>query len=229
MQQLIVLFTIVVTFIAYFVGRYVFARFNHPLASVILVSTTLVIIVLLITGIPHAAYLPGMEIMTYLLGPATVALAVPVYRNRGLLREYALPVIVGVIGGSLLSITIAMLIVKLGGMSDMVIASIAAKSATIPFAVPAAQVSGGDPSLAVAFVVATGTFGGIFGLSLLTLFKISDPSMRGLAMGMVSHGQGVALALTEGERQGAMAGVAMALTGIFTSIAAPLLIPFFIR
>nr|WP_092073003.1 LrgB family protein [Dendrosporobacter quercicolus]NSL48813.1 LrgB family protein [Dendrosporobacter quercicolus DSM 1736]SDM52712.1 TIGR00659 family protein [Dendrosporobacter quercicolus] len=228
MHQLTTAFTIMITIAAYFIGRQVFVRFHHPLANVVLVSTALVISVLLAAGIPHADYVPGMEIMTYLLGPATVALAVPVYKNRLLLKKYAGPIVAGVVSGSLLSITTAMLIVKLGGLNATVIASIAPKSATIPFAVEVAGMTGGDPSLAAAFVVATGTFGSIFGLTLLTGLKISNPAIRGLAMGTVSHGQGVAMALTEGEQQGSMAGVAMALTGIFTAIAAPFLIPFFL-
>lgn len=223
-MNLIVLFTIAITVAAYLIGRSLFLRFNHPLANVVLVSTLLVITALVSAGLPHAAYLPGMEIMTYLLGPATVALAVPVYKNRHLLKQYRAPILIGITAGSILSITTAMLIAKFGGLPTVVVVSIAPKSATIPFAVEVARLSGGDPSLAAAFVVATGTFGSVFGLSVLTKFGIKDPAVRGLAMGMVSHGQGVAMSLTEGEQQGSMAGVAMALTGVLTAIISPFLI-----
>ncbi|GBG55341.1 membrane protein [Sporomusaceae bacterium FL31] len=223
-MNLIVLFTIAITVAAYLIGRSLFLRFNHPLANVVLVSTLLVITALVSAGLPHAAYLPGMEIMTYLLGPATVALAVPVYKNRHLLKQYRAPILIGITAGSILSITTAMLIAKFGGLPAVVVVSIAPKSATIPFAVEVARLSGGDPSLAAAFVVATGTFGSVFGLSVLTKFGIKDPAVRGLAMGMVSHGQGVAMSLTEGEQQGSMAGVAMALTGVLTAIISPFLI-----
>jgi len=223
-MNLIVLFTIAITVAAYLIGRSLFLRFNHPLANVVLVSTSLVITALVSAGLPHAAYLPGMEIMTYLLGPATVALAVPVYKNRHLLKQYRAPILIGITAGSILSITTAMLIAKFGGLPAVVVVSIAPKSATIPFAVEVARLSGGDPSLAAAFVVATGTFGSVFGLSVLTKFGIKDPAVRGLAMGMVSHGQGVAMSLTEGEQQGSMAGVAMALTGVLTAIISPFLI-----
>lgn len=224
-MNVIILFTIVITVFAYWIGRYTFQRFKHPLANVVLVSTLIVIVALVSAGLPHAAYLPGMEIMTYLLGPATVALAVPVYKNRHVLKQYAAPILTGVAAGSILSIATAMLITKFGGLATSVVVSIAPKSATIPFAVEVAKLSGGDPSLAAAFVVATGTFGSVFGLNILTKFGISDPAVRGLAMGMVSHGQGVAMSLTEGEQQGSMAGVAMALTGVFTAIISPFLIP----
>jgi putative effector of murein hydrolase len=169
-----------------------------------------------------------MKIMTYFLGPATVALAVPVYKNRHLLKQYAVSIAAGVIFGSLLSMATAMLIAKWGGLSAIVIASIAPKSATIPFAVEVARLAGGDPSLAAAFVVATGTFGSVFGLILLNKFAVCDPSVRGLAMGMVCHGQGVAMSLTEGEQQGSMAGVSMALTGVFTALVAPWIIRCFL-
>ena len=119
-------------------------------------------------------------------------------------------------------------ITQIGGLSREIIVSIIPKSSTVPFAVEVAALAGGNPALAVAFVVATGTFGSVIGLSLLSRFKIYNPVARGLAMGTVSHGQGTAMALLEGEQQGAMAGVAMALAGIFTSVLAPVLIALFV-
>jgi putative effector of murein hydrolase len=179
-------------------------------------------------GIPYESYVPGRDVMTFLLGPATVALAVPVYRNRHLLQEYTWAILSAVSFGSLVSMVTAILITQLGGLPPQVVVSIASKSVTIPFAIGISQIYGGDPSLAAAFVVATGTFGSIMGLVILTWFKIYNPVARGLAMGTVSHGQGVAMALTEGEQQGAMAGVAMALAGVVTSILAPIILPLFL-
>ena len=113
---------------------------------------------------------------------------------------------------------------KLGGLTPEIIASLAPKSATIPIAVESARIEGGNPALAVAFVVATGTFGSVLGLELLNRFRISNPVARGLAMGTVSHGQGTAMAFTEGEQQGAMAGVAMALAGVLTALVVPVVL-----
>jgi predicted murein hydrolase (TIGR00659 family) len=216
---------IVTTLAAYSMFRHLYLRYRNPLLNVVILSMIVIIAVLLIFGLSYDNYIPGVEIMTSLLGPATVALAVPLYRNRHLLKEYRLAMVIGVGLGSVMSMVVAILIGKFGGLPKEVIISLAPKSSTIPFAVGIAQLHGGDPALAAAFVVATGTFGSVVGLPLLTWFKIENPVARGLAMGTVSHGQGTAMALTEGEQQGAMAGMAMALAGVFASIIAPILIP----
>jgi len=204
-------------------------RYGSPLLNVVLLSATLIIVTLLACKIPYESYIPGQEIMTVLLGPATVALAVPLYKNRHLLKEYSLPIIVGICIGSLVSLVSAMLIAQFGGLAREIVLSIAPKSVTIPFAVGIAQIAGGEPALAAAFVVATGTFGAVLGPSLLTRFKINNPVARGLALGTAAHGQGVGMALMEGEEQGSMAGVAMALAGVFTSVVAPILIPLILK
>ena len=225
MQSLMVLFTIVLTVVAYVLSRFLFVRYGNPLLNVVLLSAAFIIATLLVCDIPYEFYIPGHEIMTALLGPATVALAVPLYKNKHLLKEYSLPIIAGICVGSLVSVVSVMLIAQFGGLAREIVISIAPKSVTIPFAVEIVQIAGGDPALAAAFVVATGTFGAVLGPSLLTWFKINDSVARGLALGTVSHGQGTGMALMEGEEQGSMAGVAMALAGVFTSVIAPLLIP----
>lgn len=217
MSQLIILFTIAITIGAYLLFRYLSIRYCNPLINVVILSATLIIAGLFICNIPYEAYIPGKDIMTFLLGPATVGLAVPLYKNKHLLKEYSMAIVIGIGAGSLVSIITAMLIAQAGGLAREVVISIAPKSVTIPFAVEIAKIAGGNPSLAAAFVVATGTIGSVLGPTLLTWFQINSPIARGLALGTVSHGQGVAMALMEGEQQGSMAGVAMALAGIFTS------------
>ncbi|HEY3427012.1 MAG TPA: LrgB family protein [Negativicutes bacterium] len=225
MNQLIVLFSIMITISAYLLCRFLYLRYSNPLLNVVLLSAALIIAILLACKIPYQAYIPGADIMTFLLGPATVALAVPLYRNKHLLKEYSMAILFGISAGSLVSLVTAMTIAQAGGLGREVVISLAPKSVTIPFAVEIARIAGGDPSLAAAFVVATGTFGSVLGPSLLTWFKINNPVARGLALGTVSHGQGTAMALMEGEQQGSMAGVAMALAGVFTSVVASFLIP----
>lgn len=229
MQPFIIVFTIIITISAYLSCRYLYFKFHNPLFNVVLLSTFLIIAVLKFCKMPYEAYVPGQNIMTFLLGPATVALAVPLYRNKHLLKQYGVAIITSVTAGTVASMTIALFITRLGGLPREVVISIIPKSSTIPFAVEVARIAGGEPALAAAFVVATGTFGSITGLTLLNWFKITNPVARGLAMGTVCHGQGTAMALIEGEKQGSMAGVAMALAGVFTSAAAPLLISLFVK
>jgi predicted murein hydrolase (TIGR00659 family) len=229
MEQIsITILTIVATVLAYSLSRYLFLRYQHPLFNMVLLGTLLVIAVLLSLRLPYEAYAPGKEIMTFLLGPATVALAIPLYKNRGLIKQYGLLICGSVALGSTISMLMAMLFCKLGRLDPAVIISITPKSVTAPIAVEIAQISGGDPSLAAAFVVATGTFGSALGPTLLSWVRISHPNARGLALGTVAHAQGVAMALMEGEDRGAMASLAMAIAAIFTSLVAPFLVAYFI-
>ncbi|MDR7867120.1 MAG: LrgB family protein [Sporomusaceae bacterium] len=228
MQQLITVFGIALTLACYVFFRQLYLQYRNPLINVVVLSMTVIIAVLLLCGLTFEDYKQGEAIMTYLLGPATVALAVPLYKNRHLVRQYMWAILAGVGLGSIASMATALLIARLGGLPKEVIISLVPKSATIPFAAPIAQLLGGDPALATAFVVATGTFGALLGLPILTWLKIKNPVARGLAMGTVAHGQGTAMALTEGEQQGAMAGMAMGLAGVFTSLIAPILIPILI-
>jgi len=216
------LFFICVTVCAYVLLRRLSLRYPHPLLNVVVLSAALVVLVLLALDVPFSDYAPARDIMTFLLGPATVGLAAPLYRHRGLLRLYALPIVVSVALGALTAMTIAGGIARLGGLPHEVVMSIVPKGVSIPFAVEIARLYDGIPPLAAAFVVATGTLGSLVGASFLTLMNIRNPVARGLALGTVSHAQGTAAALLEGEEQGSMAGLAMILAGIFTALFAPL-------
>lgn len=163
--------------------------------------------------------------MTFLLGPATVALALPLYLNRHVLRESFLPIVIGIVCGAVSTLTTAVVLAKMNGLDTLIVTSIAPKSITAPIAIEIALITGGDPAIAVAFVVFTGTLGSMIGAGFLSLCKINNPVARGLAMGVTAHGQGTATILQEGQTQGAMAGVAMALAAIFISFIAPFYIP----
>jgi len=224
MPQLMTLFTILLTLGAYWLSKALYLKYRHPLLNIVLLGAGLVIATLLALKIPYAAYLPGRQLMTFLLGPATVGLAVPLYRHRSLMRRYALPIGAGVGFGALASMAVAGLIGLVGGLPREVVMSLLPKSVTIPFAMEIARIHGGSPGLAAAFVVATGTLGSVFGGTLLTWAGIRHPVARGLAMGTGAHGQGTAMAFMEGEQQGSMAGLAMTLAGLTTAALAPLLV-----
>jgi predicted murein hydrolase (TIGR00659 family) len=226
MQNLVFLFSLVITLLAYLVSRWLYLRFQHPLLNVVLLSAGVVIITLLCCHISYAQYTPAKNVMTLLLGPATVSLAVPLYRKRHLLRCYFQAILLGTAAGAALSMTTVGLIARWGGLSNQLIVSLIPKSITVPFAVDISQLYGGSPVLTVTFVVATGTFVSIFGQAFLTRVGIVEPIARGLALGSVSHGQGTATALLEGQEPGSMAGLAMALSGVMTALFAPFIIPF---
>ena len=212
----------VVTVLVYLGIRRLYLRYNHPLLNVVGLSAGVIIGLLLVCDIPYAAYAPAKDVMTTLLGPATVALAVPLYRHRRLLRAYGPAILASVAGGSLLAMLSAGYAAKVGGLPHKVVVSILPKGVSIPFAVEIARIYDGIPALSAAFVVATGTLGSLIGGWLLTRAGIGHPVARGLALGTTSHAQGTATALMEGEQQGAMAGLAMILAGILTAVFAPL-------
>ena len=224
MQQIATLVYIILTLAAYIAIRRLYLKYTHPLLNVVVLSAALVIAVLVAGGIPYESYAPAKDIMTILLGPATVGLALPLYRYRHLLRQYAAAIVSSVAVGSLLAMFLAGFIAKLGGLPEDVVMSILPKGVSIPFAIEVAKMYDGIPALAAAFVVATGTLGSLVGTWVLTVLGIQNPMARGLALGTVSHAQGTAAAMMEGEQQGAMGGLALILAGILTAAFSPLVV-----
>jgi len=225
MTALIFAACLILTVGSYLATRAIFLRFRHPLLNPVFLSTLVIIAVLQATGGTLADYQPAKELMTFLLGPATVALALPLYHNRAVLLSQALPVLAGVLTGSLATIAAVLVAGRLAGLSRGILVSLGPKSVTVPIAVEISRLAGGEPTLTAAFVVATGMIGSILGPLLLTAVRVKDPVARGLALGTVSHGQGTAVALLEGERAGAMGGVAMAIAAVFTALIAPYYLP----
>jgi predicted murein hydrolase (TIGR00659 family) len=218
-------FTIFLTIGIYFISLKIYHKIKVPFLTPLLISTTAIILILISSGVTFEQYKPGKAIMTFLLGPATVGLALPLYLNRQLLRKMLIPILLGIVCGSVSTVTTAVILAKLSGLDALLVASMATKSITAPIAIEISRIIGGDPAIAVAFVVFTGTLGSMIGASFLSLCKINSPVARGLAMGLSAHGQGTATILQEGQLQGAMAGVAMALSAIFVSFIAPFYIP----
>jgi predicted murein hydrolase (TIGR00659 family) len=216
------LFNISVTLLIYIGSRVLYRYISNPFTTPVLLTTILVIIVLRIADINYVQYTPAKEWLTYLLGPATVALAVPMYKNRLVIKEKAIQVSVGLTVGSLATIASAIGISKLLNLSEMIQATSAVKAVTTPVAIEIVPIIGGDPTLAAILVISAGIFGAAFGSLCLTLFKIHDPISRGLGIGTVSHGIGTSQAVAEGKIQGAVSSVAMGAAAILTSIILPL-------
>jgi predicted murein hydrolase (TIGR00659 family) len=222
-------FAIVLTIGAYALSLWARRRYPSPLTTPVLFSTVIIIAVLLTADLSFADYAPAKEIMTFLLGPATVALAIPLYKNRQAFVHNLVPAALGLLAGSLGTMITAGLIARVFGYAPELVSSIAIKSVTVPIAVEIAKILNGDPMLTAAFVVITGMIGASFGPWLMDRLRITHPVSRGLALGTISHGQGTAQAASEGELSGAIAGVAMGLGAVCTALAAPWLVPFLLR
>ena len=218
-------FVIALTIVAYVVSREIFLRTRVTLLNPVFVSTIVIILVLFAFGIRGDQYQPGRELMTLLLGPATVALAVPLYRHRRLLVTYWTSIALGIVCGSVATIVTVVLFARWVSLDRMLVLAVAPKSVTTPVAIDIARILGTNMSITAVLVVSTGMVGAIVGPRVLTALRISDPIARGVAIGTTSHATGTAAILQEGETQGAMSAVAMALTAIFTAFVGPFLIP----
>jgi predicted murein hydrolase (TIGR00659 family) len=221
-------FVIAVTIVAYVVSREIFLRTHVTLLNPVFVSTIVIILVLFAFGIRGDQYQPGRELMTLLLGPATVALAVPLYRHRRLLVTYWTSIALGIVCGSVATIVTVVLFARWVSLDRMLVLAVAPKSVSTPVAIDIARILGTNLSITAVLVVSTGMVGAIVGPRVLTAVRISDAIARGVAIGTTSHATGTAAILHEGETQGAMSAVAMALTAIFTAFVGPFLIPWLV-
>lgn len=197
---------------------------NHPLAQPVLVAIVLVGLALWALDLTYADYLTGGSIIAFLLGPATVALAVPLHRQAHHLKELAVPMLVAIPIGALVSIGGGVLLVRVLGGTDELERTIAAKSATTPIAISVTEHVGGNTSLVAVFTIVAGIMGAVLGPSLLNLLRVRDSRARGLAIGSVSHGIGTSRALHEDPAEGAFSGLSMGLTALATSLLVPLVI-----
>jgi len=225
----ITVYSIILTICVYLFAIFISKKFPSPFTTPVFLSTCIIILVLVASKISYKEYEPAKSIMTYLLGPATVALAVPLYKNRHILFKNFLPALAGVFTGTLFTIVTAILLGRLFKLSNLIITSLSIKSTTIPVASEISKIIGGDQLLVAAFVMITGMFGAMFGLKILNGIKVSNPFSRGLSLGTISHGIGTSEAVKEGELQGAVSGVAMGISAVFTSIIVPLLIPWLMK
>lgn len=194
---------------------------SNPLLNPVLVSITSIITVLLITDTSYQTYFDGAQYIHFLLGPATVALAVPLFEQLPKLKRLWLPVLVSIVGGVVIGVISAVLIARGLGVSLEIQLSIVPKSVTAPVAMSISEQIGGLPALTAAFVVITGITGALLGIHILRLAGIKDDAVKGIAMGVTSHGIGTARAFQVSQEMGAFSGLAMALTALTTAVILP--------
>jgi predicted murein hydrolase (TIGR00659 family) len=197
---------------------------GHSLVNPALVSVAALVCVLLLTGTPYPTYFDGAKFVHFLIGPATVALAVPLYGQLERLKRMWLPIGVALLMGSATAIASAVGIGYLLGASRETLLSLAPKSATLPIAMAVAEGIGGVPPLAAMAVAATGIGGAIIATPFLNLLGFRDAAVRGFAVGITAHAIGTARALQVGTVNGAFAALALALNGVATALLMPLLL-----
>ena len=213
-----------VTLLAYQLAFTVYRRLGmHPLANPVAIAVLLLVLLLSITGTPYATYFEGAQFVHFLLGPATVALALPLFEQRARIRRLVLPLLAGLCAGVLTAVVSAAGIALALGASVETVLSLAPKSVTTPIAMGIAERIGGLPSLTATMVIATGMLGAMIARPLLDLVRVREHDTRGFALGVTSHGIGTARAFQVSEEMGAFAGLAMGLSALLTSLVVPAL------
>jgi predicted murein hydrolase (TIGR00659 family) len=215
---------LVATLLAYRVGQEVNrAAGGHALANPVLVAVVLLGLLLRISGISYGTYFQGAQYVHFLLGPATVALALPMYGNLGRIRRSIRGIAPALLAGSLTAAVSAMLLARLLGAPRVLVLTLLPKSVTTPIAMGIAEQVGGLPSLAAICVILTGLVAAITVKPTMRLVGVTDWRAVGLAAGTAGHGIATAQVLLLSETAGAFGGLAIGLNGVLTAMLAPLL------
>ncbi|MDB6455173.1 LrgB family protein [Falsirhodobacter sp. 20TX0035] len=194
---------------------------RHPLVNPVLIGVALMMGLLVASGTSYDVYASGVQPIQFLLGPATVALALPIRDNLHHVRRAALPLLAALVAGSVTAAVVAVGIGWAFGLNGDILASVAPKAATAPVAMGIAETLGGIPPLTAGLVILTGMTGAILVSPLMNALRIRDWRARGFAVGVAAHGIGTARALQVNPLAGAFAGLGMGLNAILTAFVAP--------
>jgi predicted murein hydrolase (TIGR00659 family) len=200
---------------------------RHPVVNSVLIAVIMLAIVLWVTGTPYRTYFEGAQFVHFLLGPATVSLAVPLHQHWALVRRSFVPILGALLAGSLTAIVSAVGIGLLFGMPTDVLASLAPKSVTAAIAMAVAREIGGEPALTATLVITTGILGAVMVTPVMNALGLKDYRARGFAAGVASHGIGTARAFQVDPVAGAFAGIALGLNGLLTAMIVPTLVRWF--
>ncbi len=218
------------TLCAYLAAQRIFAwSGGSPLANPVAIAIALIALALWVSGMSYGRYFAGAQFVHFLLGPATVALAVPLVRQLPRLRRWFLPLASALLAGCVTAIVSAVAIAVLLGATPELAATLAPKSATSPIAMAVSERLGGIPALTAALVIGTGIFGAIVARYWFDLLRVNSHAARGFALGLAAHGIGTARAFQVSAEMGAFAGLAMGLNGAMTALLAPWLAPLVMR
>lgn len=220
-----IIFGVALTFAAFIAGNYIHRKIRYfPLINSSIIAITIIIATLNLFGISYETYNLGGELFTMLLFPTTAALAIPIYRQRQLIKDNLIPIIAGTVVGAATSMTCIYTLCRLFGYDKFLTFSIMGKSVTTPIAMEVTRLLGGEQSVVLIGVTIAGLMSTIYIPFFIKLTKMRNPVAFGIATGTTSHGYGTSVAMTISEETGAMSGISIGITGIITVLLA-LLIP----
>ncbi|NLY44919.1 MAG: LrgB family protein [Tissierella sp.] len=215
-------FGIAITLITYIIGMKLKNKFKLAILNPILISFLLVILVLTVFNIDYESYNQGGKYISFLLTPATVCLAIPLYQQLGLLKKNFKAIIIGISIGVVTSLSSIFLFSIILNLDHLLYISILPKSITTAIGIGISEELGGIQTITILSILITGITGNVIGESICKIFKIKNPISVGLAMGTSAHAVGTSKALEIGEIEGAMSSLSIAIAGLLTVVLAPL-------
>ena len=222
-----VFFGVTISLLAYGAGCLLRKKFKKDIFNPLLISIAAVIIVLLTAHIDYEVYYSGAKYLSYLLTPATVCLAVPLYEKIELLKEHWIAILAGIISGVVTTLLCVLVLSLLFGLSHEEYVTLLPKSITTAIGMGVSEELGGYVTITVAVIIITGVLGSIMAPFICRLFRIKDPIARGIAIGTASHAMGTSKAMEMGEIEGAMSSLSIVVSGLLTVIGAPIFAEFF--
>lgn len=221
------LFSITISFAAFELGNLLYKKSKLSIFNPLLISQALIVLFLIKFHISLETYNKGGQLIAFFLAPATVILAVPLYKKIDILKKNAFPIIAGITVGSTVSMISVLLLSKLFRVNLLLRSSLVPKSVTVPIGIEISKQLGGIQSITAAAVIFTGILGSITGPFICRLFRIKDRVAIGTAIGTASHAVGTAKAMELGEIEGAMSGLAIGVAGLVTVLLAPIIVKLF--
>lgn len=214
-------FGVFISIIAFEIGLFINKKTKSSLFNPLIIAIVLIIVFLISFNIDYEIYNKGGSIISFFLGPATVVLAVPLYKQIEKLKQNALPIILGILLGSVMAIISVIYLGKLFKLDEVIILSLIPKSTTTAISMEISKEIGGIPALTMAATVIAGISGNIIGPTICKIFKIEDETAIGLGMGTASHAVGTARAMELGEIEGAMSSLSIGIAGLITVLIVP--------
>ncbi len=212
-----------VTLVLYFANKKLYRQHHHLMLMPLIFTPAVLVALLAVTHVSYQHYLVETHWLLWLLGPATIAFAVPVYENLTVIRQHWLSLSAGVITATLVAVVSSVWLARLLALPEVIQRSLAVRSITTPFALEAAKQMGGQPDLVALFVVITGVFGMAIGDIVFLRLSVRAKMAKGAGLGASSHGAGTARAYEMGNEEGVVSSLVMMLAGIVTVMVAPLI------
>ena len=213
-------FGVMISVAAYEIGVLLKRKFKLAIFNPLLIAIAVIIVILAITGIEYDTYNDGAKYLSYLLTPATVCLAVPLYEQLETLKKNLKAILAGILAGALTSVTSVLILAVLFGLTHEQYVTLLPKSITTAIGMGVSEELGGIVTITVAVIIITGVLGNMFAEAVCKIFRIEEPIAKGIGIGSASHAIGTAKAMELGDIEGAMSSLSIAVSGLITVVLA---------